>query len=137
MAAIVSVGTVLQVENGGVFADVGQVQSIKLSGDSWKVVDAYVLGRTYPIRKVTTRDPQNVELKLLFDPSIAAHEAFRTGAGSNTAKNYKVILSDDGLYTYTFSAVVTKFEKDEFSAEGAEVVVNVTLEITEPMVVTP
>lgn len=140
MVALVSVGSLLKVGNAAspeVFTEVAQVSEIKWSGLSKKILDIPVLGQTYPLRKLTTDDPQNVELKLIFDPAIAAHEAFRTSQSGSTARNYQIVLPDSGAYQIGFNAFVTKFELDAFTADGAEIVANITLELTAAATVTP
>lgn len=140
MVALVSVGSSLKVGNAAspeVFTEVAQVAEIKWSGYSKKIVDIPVLGQTYPLRRITTDDPQNVELKLIFDPAITSHEAFRTNYTAGTARNYQIVLPDTGAYQIGFNAFCTKFELDALTAEGAEIVVNVTLELTAAPTVTP
>jgi len=86
---------------------------------------------------IGSHDPMNVELKLLFDGGIAAHEAMRTKLVAGTSGNYQIILSDAGAFQVQFPGLVTKFDLDAFTAEGAEVVANVTIEITALPTVTP
>ena len=141
MTAIISTGTVLSAGDGVTptegFAPVAQVQEIKWSGYARKIVDSYVLGSTYPERMVGTHDPQNVELKLLWDPADTTHEAMRTRLLAGTAHNYRITLPDAGSYQVQVRGVFTKFEIDALTAEGAEVVVNATLELTALPTVTP
>ena len=140
MTANISTGTLLKVGNAAspeVFATVAQVQEIKWSGYTRKIVDTYTMGSAYPTRLVGSHDPQNVELKLLFDPADAAHEAMRTKLIAGTSSNYQIILPDAGSYQVQFAGLVTKFEVDALTAEGAEIVANVTIEITALPTVTP
>jgi hypothetical protein len=141
MTALVSVGTLFKIGDGAtpteVFATIAQVQEIKWSGLSKKILDIPVLGQTYPMRKITSDDPQNVELKLLFDPAIAPHESFRTLLAAGTERNFQIILPDSSAYQIAFGAFVTKFELDAFTGEGSEIVANVTLELTAAATITP
>lgn len=140
MAASISTGTLFKVGNAAspeVFSTLAQVQEIKWSGYNRKTVDVYTMDSSYPTRMIGSHDPMNVELKLLFDGGIAAHEAMRTKLVAGTAGNYQIILSDGGAYQVQFPGLVTKFDLDAFTAEGAEVVANVTIEITALPTVTP
>jgi hypothetical protein len=140
MPANISTGTLFKVGNGSspeTFSTVAQVQEIKWSGYARKIVDTYTMGSTYPTRMVGSQDPQNVELKLLFDPSDNAHEAMRTKLIAGTSSNYQIILPDASAYQVQFAGYVTKFEIDALTAEGAEIVANVTIEITAAPTVTP
>jgi predicted secreted protein len=138
MAASISTGTLFKVGNAAspeVFSTLAQVQEIKWSGYNRKTVDVYTMDSSYPTRMIGSHDPMNVELKLLFDGGIAAHEAMRTKLVAGTSGNYQIILSDAGAFQ--FPGLVTKFDLDAFTAEGAEVVANVTIEITALPTVTP
>ena len=140
MAASISTGTLFKVGNAAspeVFSTLAQVQEIKWSGYNRKIVDVYTMDSSYPTRMVGSHDPMNVELKLLFDGGIAAHEAMRTKLVAGTAGNYQIVLPDAGTYQVQFAGLVTKFEIDALTAEGAEVVANVTIEITALPTVTP
>jgi hypothetical protein len=141
MPAYISTGTVFSAGDGAtpteVFAAVAQVQEVKWSGYARKVVDAYVLGSSYPERMVGTHDPQNVELKLLWDPADTTHEAMRTRLLAGTQHNYRITLPDPGAYQVQVRGFFTKFEIDSLTAEGGEIVVNATLELTALPTVTP
>lgn len=140
MTASISTGTLFKVGNAAspeVFSTVAQAKEVKWSGASRKVIDSYVHGSSYPVRMLGPHDPQNVELKLLFDGADAAHEALRGAGNSGTTGNYQIVLPDPGSFTITFTAYVTKFEIETLTADGAEIVANVTLEFTALPTVTP
>lgn len=140
MAANISTGTLFKVGNGSspeTFSTVAQVQEIKWSGYARKIVDTYTMGSSYPTRMMSSHDPQNVEIKLLFDPGDNAHEAMRTKLVAGTLSNYQIILPDASAYQVQFGGYITKFEIDALTAEGAEIVANVTIELTALPTVTP
>jgi hypothetical protein len=86
---------------------------------------------------VGTHDPQNVELKLLWDPADTTHEAMRTRLLAGTQHNYRITLPDPGAYQVQVRGFFTKFEIDSLTSEGGEIVVNATLELTALPTVTP
>ena len=140
MAANISTGTLFKVGNGSspeTFSTVAQVQEIKWSGYARKIVDTYTMGSSYPTRLISSHDPQNVELKLLFDPADNAHEAMRTKLIAGSVSNYQIVLPDSSAYQVQFGGYITKFEIDALTAEGAEIVANVTIELTALPTVTP
>jgi hypothetical protein len=140
MPANISTGTLFKVGNAAspeTFATIAQVQEIKWSGYARKIVDTYTMGSSYPTRLMSSHDPQNVELKLLFDPADNAHEAMRTKLVAGTLSNYQIILPDASAYQVQFGGYITKFEIDALTAEGAEIVANVTIELTALPTVTP
>lgn len=141
MAAYLSSGVVFSAGDGAtpteVFAAVAQVSEVKWSGYARKVVDAYVLGQSYPERMVGPLETQNVELKLVWDPADTTHEAMRTRLVAGTLHNYRIVLPDPGGYQIQVRGFFTKWEIDALGAEGAELVVNATLELTAAPVVTP
>lgn len=134
MSAYITSGVVFSAGDGAtpteVFATVAQVQEVKWSGYARKVVDSYVLGQSYPERMLGPHDPQSVELKLLWDPADTSHEAMRTRLLAGTLHNYRIVLPDPGAYQVQVRGFFTKFEIDALTAEGGELVVNATLELT-------
>lgn len=141
MPGYISSGVVFSAGDGAtpteVFATVAQVQEVKWSGYSRSVVDSRVLGDLYPQRMVGPHETQNVEMKLLFDPGDTAHEAIRTRLIAGSQHNYRITLPDPGAYQVAVRGFFTKFEVDALTAEGGEIVVNATLELTALPVVTP
>ena len=141
MPGYISSGVVFSAGDGAtpteVFATVAQVQEVKWSGYSRSVVDSRVLGDLYPLRTVGPHETQNVEMKLLFDPGDTAHESIRTRLIAGTQHNYRITLPDPGAYQVAVRGFFTKFEVDALTAEGGEIVVNATLELTALPVVTP
>jgi len=134
MPAYITSGVVFSAGDGAtsneVFATVAQVQEIKWSGYARKMVDAYVLGSAYPERMVGPHDPQSVEMKLLWDPAETSHEAMITRLLAGTQHNYRIVMPDPGAYQVQVRGFFTKFEIDTLTAEGGELVVNATLELT-------
>jgi hypothetical protein len=141
MPGYISSGVVFSAGDGAtpteVFATVAQVQEVKWSGYSRSVVDSRVLGDLYPLRTVGPHETQNVEMKLLFDPGDTAHESIRTRLIAGSQHNYRITLPDPGAYQVQVRGFFTKFEVDALTAEGGEIVVNATLELTALPVVTP
>jgi hypothetical protein len=141
MPGYISSGVVFSAGDGAtpteVFATVAQVQEVKWSGYSRSVVDSRVLGDLYPQRMLGPHETQNVEMKLLFDPGDTAHESIRTRLIAGTQHNYRITLPDPGAYQVAVRGFFTKFEVDALTAEGGEIVVNATLELTALPVVTP
>jgi len=140
MAAYSSTNTLFKVGNGAspeVFTTIAQISEVKWSGYSRKLLEINVMGAAHPSIMVGGHDPQTVELTLLFDPADAAHEAMRTKLLNGTAGNYQIVLPDSGSYTVEFNAYVTKFEVDALTAEGKEIAVNVTFNLTTLPTVTP
>lgn len=141
MPGYISSGVVFSAGDGAtpteVFATVAQVQEVKWSGYSRSVVDSRVLGDLYPQRMLGPHETQNVEMKLLFDPGDTAHESIRTRLIAGSQHNYRITLPDPGAYQVAVRGFFTKFEVDALTAEGGEIVVNATLELTALPVVTP
>lgn len=141
MPGYISSGVVFSAGDGAtsteLFATVAQVQEVKWSGYSRSVVDSRVLGDLYPQRLVGPHETQNVELKLLWDPADTSHEAIRTRLLAGTSHNYRIVIPDPGAYQVQVRGFFTKFEVDALTAEGGEIVVNATLELTALPTVTP
>ena len=141
MPGYISSGVVFSAGDGAtpteVFATVAQVQELKWSGYSRSVVDSRVLGDLYPQRMVGPHEAQNVEIKLLWDPADTSHEAIRSRLIAGSQHNYRIVIPDPGAYQVAVRGFFTKFEVDALTAEGGEIVVNATLELTALPVVTP
>jgi hypothetical protein len=114
-----------------VFTAVAQVLSVKLPAYERNIVELRTLGNSYPDQLVGPYNTMEAEFKLAFDPDMATHEAMRTRLIAATTHNYRVSLPDGGTpQSYTLRGIFTKFELDEFTAEGAEIVANATLRLT-------
>lgn len=141
MAVVSTTGTQFRIGDGAtpteIFTALAQVQEVKPSGWARKTIDQYTLDSLYPERLIGAHEPQNVEVKLLFDGAIAAHEAFRTRLVAGTLHNFQIVMSDAGAYQIQFRGFVTKFVLDPFSAEGEAVIATVTIELTTLPTVTP
>jgi len=134
MAAYSSTNTLFKVGDGAspteAFTTIAQISEVKWSGYSRKTLEINVMGAAHPSIMVGGHEPQTVELTLLFDPAEAAHEAMRTKLINGTSGNYQIVLPDSGQYTVQFNAFITKFDVDSLTAEGKEISVTVTLNLT-------
>lgn len=136
--AFLGVGTLFQrsdgASSGGTYSTIAEVNSIELSGMSREIIDVTSLDSTDGWREKITglRDGGTVTVEMNF--SINSYDDFLTDFNSDTANEYRIVMSDTGATTFDFDALVTGIP---FSvAADNKVTASVTLEISGPVTMT-
>ena len=95
-----------------VFSTIAQVVSITGLGSGGRPeIDVTNLGSTAREFLLGLNDNGTATAELVFDPDDTQHTALeQTDLGADTARNYRVTLTNSPATTYTFAALVQRFE---------------------------
>jgi predicted secreted protein len=130
--AIVSEGILIQRGNGAtpteIFTTVGEITDFDGPGGSASVIDVTNLESTAKEKLMGLKDEGQFSFNANLVPGDVGQTGLRTDRDNRTLRNFKVILTDAGTTTLTFSAYVLGF-----SISGAvddKVGSSITLEIS-------
>lgn len=132
MTIYMSDGSLIQRETApasGTYATIPQASKIKLPTWVRKTTDVYIHDQTAPVTKVGASEPMESTFELAWDPGNAAHQLLFTDWTAKTERSYQVVLTDSGAAQFRFSAIVSNLEPQELDAEGAPVLLSVTLKL--------
>ena len=133
MATLESQGVKLQVGAGDgppeTFNDVGQVVDISgLRGGQATVIDVTNLASTRREKRMGLPDEGQLSLTVQYDPADTQQTRLETLRETRALGNFKVLLTDSGPTTFSFSGYVLSFSID--SAVDQVIQGSVTIEIT-------
>ena len=133
MATLESQGVKLQVGDGQTptetFNDVGQVVDISgLRGGQATVIDVTNLASTRREKRMGLPDEGQLSLTVQYDPADTQQTRLETLRETRALGNFKVLLTDSGPTTFSFSGYVLSFPID--TAVDQVVQGSVTIEIT-------
>lgn len=129
--ALVTEGVVLQRGDGGsseIFTAVGEVVSFTGPGGSASVIDATHLASTAREKLMGLPDEGQFSMELNLDPTDAQQIALKDDRLNRTKRNFKLLLTDVGPTTLSFTGFVL-----EFSISGGvddKINLSITIEIT-------
>ena len=129
--ALQSQGIDFQMGDGGgteVFAIIPEISSISGPGGSAAIIDVTDLASTAKEKRVGLQDEGSITLEINYIPTNVKHALLRTAKADGEARNFKIIFTDSGTTTWSFSAFVSGFS---VSAAVDDVIkASVTLEVT-------
>lgn len=139
MAAFQSNGFQFQVESAtpSTYTTVTQVMSCTPLAYERNTTEVYTTDSAVPTVLFSTFAAQEFSVTVLWDPTIATHEGFRTDLLTKTARNYRIIYPDPGAYQVQVNAVPTSIEYSELTGEGSEITMTVTFKGTATPTITP
>jgi len=113
--ALSSMGMLLKHGDGGgteVFTTVPGIKSIQGPGGSAAEIDVTDLSSTAKEFRLGIHDEGSLTVSFFFAPANATQAACRTDHIAKTLRNWKLLFTDAGPTTWSFSAYVTAFSID-------------------------
>jgi hypothetical protein len=132
-------GSLIQRETApgsGSYATLPQASKIKLPTWVRKTTDVYIHDQTAPVTKTGASEPMESTFELAWDPGHASHQLLFTDWTEKTERSYQVVLTDSGAAQFRFNAIVSNIEPQELDAEGAPLLISVTLKLAAEPVIT-
>jgi len=132
-SAVLGIGTLLQVGNGGgpeVFTTIPEVKSIDGPNITVDTIDVTHMSSPYNFREKITgiRNGGEVSFEINYIGSDAIQNGLQTDLEAGTLRNFKMIMNNVAATTFDFAAYVKEFNQSTALEEIATV--NVTLEIS-------
>ncbi len=132
--AIATQGTLVKRGDGGgpeVFTTIGEVVSFDGPGGKATIIDATHLQSTAKEKLAGLPDEGEISMTLNFVPSDAQQTGLRNDRAARTKRNFKIVFTDAGAETASFSAYVLEYKLSV--KPDSKVELAVTLEITGPI----
>jgi hypothetical protein len=128
MTTYVADGTTLSRQNDAspqVYEAIPQLTTIGQVGVERALIDVTNLSSTLREYKKAIADGLELQCVAQYDPDNAVHAALKTDADAETARSFKVTLTDSPAQTITFNAMVTRWVVSSLEIDNV-----VTLEFT-------
>jgi hypothetical protein len=126
-------GSLIQREtapSSGSYVTIPQASKIKLPTWVRKTTDVYIHDQVAPVTKTGAAEPMECTFELAWDPGNATyHQQLFTDWTAKTERSYQVVLTDSGAAQFRFNAIVSNLEPRELDAEGAPLLLSVTLKL--------
>jgi len=123
-------GASLPAPGSDTFSQILKVRPIKLPSDVQTTKSFKVLESAAPLSVGGALEENELSFRIVWDPADAVHVALRADAknSSSTAKrrNWQVVMSDSGAYTFDYVGFVSKWEWEDIENEN-EVAANITV----------
>lgn len=121
MATYPTQGTVIARGDGAspeVFTAIPQVTSINPVGQSRGEIDVTNLSSAAREYKKSLEDGQEIQLAIQYDPDDTQHAGLRTDMKGETARNFRITLTDSPAQTISFAAQVMSWSLGEISPDN-------------------
>ncbi len=123
-------GASLPAPGSDTFTQILLVRPIKLPSDIQTTKSFKVLEQAAPLSVGGALEENELSFRIVWDPANAMHVALRADAknSNSTAKrrNWQVIMSDSGLYTFDYIGFVSKWEWEDIENEN-EIAATITV----------
>lgn len=132
--AIPTQGTLVKRGDGGgpeVFITIGEVTGFDGPGGKASIIDATHLQSTFKEKLMGLPDEGEISLTLNYVPSDAQQIGLRNDRAARTKRNFKIVFTDAGSETASFSAFVLEYKLS--AKPDSKVDLAVTLEVTGPI----
>lgn len=107
--ALESQGTVVRINSAAVpatFTAIPEIKDISFRTGSASVIDTTDLSSTAKEKRMGLADEGQMTLTLNWLPTNAVHAEIDLAKSDRQSRNFEIILTDGGAYTYTFSGFV-------------------------------
>ena len=132
MAKVVAQGTDLQLSISSVYTPIPAVMSITPPNRTRTAIDFTDLSMDWKEFAAGTMDGGEISAEINYDPAnathLALHDAFEADSSS-----WKIVYSDSGTTTLTFSGIMTELSEPQLTVDGKAMVsikIKVSGEIT-------
>jgi len=107
------------------YSAIAQITSITPVGQTRSLIDVTNLSSTAREYKKAIKDGQEINMTIQYDPDDTGHAALKTDMNAETARSYRVTLTDSPAQTITFDALVMNWSITNVSIDNV-----LTLEVT-------
>jgi len=108
-----------------VFATIPQVTRVGTVGQSRGLIDTTDLSSSAREYKKAIKDGQEIAMSIHYDPDDTVHAGLRADNDAETARNFRVTLTDSPAQTISFAALVTNWTVTNIEIDNV-----LTLEVT-------
>lgn len=132
MTTYVADGTVfarLDDASPAVYQPIPQITDLGVVGQDRGLIDVTNLSSTAREYKKAIKDGQELQITIQYDPDDAQHTGLRTDNNAETARSFRVTLTDSPAQTITFSGLVTNWSITNISIDNV-LTLNVTIKPT-------
>lgn len=136
MTRYVADGTIIARENDSspaTYDTIPQVRRIGTVGQSRGLIDITNLASAAREYKKAIKDGQEIQILAQYDPDDTIHAGLRADNDAETARNFRVTLTDSPAQTITFAALVTAWSIVDIEIDnvlGLEVTLKPTGDLT-------